>query len=89
MPIMKQTLYQTVAPKPDDDSFLLQIKERGKGFIVTQIRYHFDSKLGVDESHLEAITGEHPFTKRSEAMQVYESHRRTLAAKGVQTRVLT
>jgi hypothetical protein len=59
-----------------------KLKERGKRFIVTQIRYHFDSKLGVDESDIEAITGEHPFTKRSEAMQVYESHRRTLAVKG-------
>jgi hypothetical protein len=79
---MKQTLYQTVAPKPDDDSFLLQIKERGKEFVVTQIRYHYDSKSGIQESIVKTITGQHPFMKRSEAMQVYESHRRTLAAKG-------
>ena len=79
---MKQTLYQTVAPKPDDDSFLLQIKERGKEFVVTQIRYHYDSKSGIQESTVKTITGQHPFMKRSEAMQVYESHRRTLAAKG-------
>ena len=79
---MKQTLYQTATPKPDDDSFLLHIKERGNEFVVTQIRYHFDSKSGIDESNLETITGQHPFKKRSEAMQVYESHRRTLAAQG-------
>jgi hypothetical protein len=79
---MKQTLYQTVAPKPDDDSFLLQIKERGKEFVVTQIGYHYDSKSGIQESNVKTITGQHPFMKRSEATQVYESHRRTLAAKG-------
>jgi hypothetical protein len=81
-PIMKQTLYQAVAPKPDDDSFLLQIKERDKEFVVTQIRNHYDSKSGIQESTVRTITSQHPFVKRSEAMQVYESHRRTLAAKG-------
>jgi hypothetical protein len=34
------------------------------------------------EGTVKTITGQHPFMKRSEAMQVYESHRRTLAAQG-------
>jgi hypothetical protein len=79
---MKQTLYQTATPEPDDDSFLLQIKERGKQFLVTQIRFYFDPKSGIQESTVKTITGEHPFAKHSEAMQVYESRRRTLAAAG-------
>jgi hypothetical protein len=51
---MNQTLYKTAKPKPDDE-FMLRTAERDKQFVVTQIRYHFDSKSGIDESHLVVI----------------------------------
>ena len=79
---MKQTLYKTANPTPDDDSFMLQIEEREKQFFVSQYRYRFNSKSGSWEVAYKAIITLYPLAERSEAIQVYESQRGRLASEG-------